>query len=107
MKLIYLISRVFWSSRPFFNFLAHCAGHQFVHLSNEDTTIVKHENSKQMVPETLVSQIVDFCQYIVPVKDVDVEPQKIANRMISKICSRHSERLRKMEKNAKKIRLQP
>ena len=76
-----------------------------MHLSNEDTTIVKHENSKTMVPETLVSQIVDFCQYIVP-EDVDVNPpQKIANRMISKICSRHSERLRKMEKNAKKLRL--
>lgn len=76
-------------------------------LSNDDKTIVKDENSKTKVPETLVSQIVEFCRFIVPEEDVDAKidrPDKIANRMISKICSRHSERLRRMEKSGKKTR---
>ena len=75
-------------------------------LSNDDKTIVKDENSKTKVPETLVSQIVEFCRFIVPEEAVDAKidrPHKIANRMISKICSRHSERLRRMEKIGKKI----
>ena len=73
-------------------------GHQF--LSNKDQgdeRIVKCENTKDIVPETLVSQIVDFCHWVVP---ENFFIRRVAHRMISKICSRHSERLRRMKKKA-------
>ena len=78
-------------------------GHQF--LTNKEQgpeRIIKCENTKSIVPETLVTQIVDFCNFVVPATFFRgrVTPQKLAHRMISKICSRHSERLRRMKKKA-------
>ena len=71
-------------------------GPQFLsNMEHGSERITKCENIEDIVPETfhkLWTFVIGSSQRIFS--------QKLAHRMISKICSRHSERLRRMEKKA-------
>ena len=83
-------------------------GHQFLLInkskdtSKQDLRVSRVDSSKQKIPEELVSQILEFVKFVVPESYFEkVTLKKVTNRILSKICSRHSERIRRISKKGK------